>query len=212
MPLPIAHSAAGLAGYLAFRNNNSDSPLREELLLLVLCVFLSIAPDLDFIPGFLFGEPGKFHHGPVHSLTVCLFTAFFFYALLKKRLNSLPGKRVFFCFVFALLSHTVLDYFSADTAAPFGLPLFWPFDSGYYLFPLSLFQNIERVNESIIAFFPSLFNAHNGWAVMVEVLFSGIILFALWGLNNYSRPLRSLPCFLISLLCGVVYYFIQIKP
>jgi hypothetical protein len=52
MPLPIAHSAAGLAGYLVFRKKNPDSSLKHELFLVGLCLFLANLPDLDFIPGF----------------------------------------------------------------------------------------------------------------------------------------------------------------
>jgi hypothetical protein len=58
MPLPIAHSAAGLAGYLAFEKRDLKSHPKQELLL-GLCLFLANLPDLDFIPGLLIGEPGK---------------------------------------------------------------------------------------------------------------------------------------------------------
>jgi len=212
MPMPIAHSAAGIAGYIAFRKNNPGSPPRQELLLLCLCAFLAIAPDLDFIPGFLYGKPGRFHHGPSHSIVISLLITFVCYASLRTYLNLISKKRIFSCFIFALLSHPVLDYFSEDTSIPFGIPLLWPFNFNYFISPLSLFQDVQRVDSTVVSFFSSLLNANNGLGVVVESLFAGIILFALCGLKNYSNPLRSFPCFLISMVCGVLYYFIQIRP
>ena len=89
MPLPIAHSAAGLAGYLAFRKRTPTISAKQELFLLGSCLFLANLPDLDFIPGFLCGDPGRFHHGLSHSLAVGLIGALIFYRFVWHRLKGI---------------------------------------------------------------------------------------------------------------------------
>lgn len=212
MPMPIAHSAAGFAGYLALHDKKSAAPIKQELFLLGLCLFLANLPDLDFIPGFIYGEPGKFHHGPSHSIFISLLITLICYRLLKNRLKSIAKKRFFVCFLLALFSHPLLDFLSEDTSIPFGVPLFWPLDCNYYISSLPFFQDVQRIDYSVASFFPSLLNANNGLGVIVESLFAGLILFALFGFKNYSKPLRSLSCFLISLICGFLYYLLQIRP
>ena len=212
MPLPIAHSVAGLAGYVAFKKRNPDSPPKQELFLLGLCLFLANLPDLDFIPGFLCGEPGRFHHGPSHSLVVGLVGALIFYRFVEYRLKGISKKRIFGCCLVSLLSHPVLDYFSADTSKPFGVPLFWPFDTEYYMSPFPLFRDVQRNQDTIGTFFSTIINTNNAWGIAVESLFSGTILFALFAFKRRSKRVLSLSFFLLSILCGLFYYSLQIKP
>ncbi|MBW1744928.1 MAG: metal-dependent hydrolase [Deltaproteobacteria bacterium] len=212
MPLPIAHSVAGLAGYFAFKKANPDSPPKQELFLLGLCMLLANLPDLDFIPGFLCGEPGRFHHGPSHSLVVGLVGALIFYRFVRSRLKGISKKRIFGCCLVSLLSHPILDYLSADTSKPFGVPLFWPFDIGYYMSPVSLFRDVQRNQDTIGTFFASIINNNNAWGIAVESLFSGTILFALFAFKRRYKRVLSLFFFLLSMLCGLFYYSLQIKP
>ena len=209
MPLPIAHSAAGVAGYISFKKRNLDSPTKQEWLLLGLCLFLANLPDLDFIPGFLCGEPGKFHHGPSHSLVVGLVGALIFYRFAGYWLKGISKWRISGYCLFSLLSHPILDYFSADTSKPFGVPLFWPFDTGYYMSPISLFRDVQRNQDTIGTFFPSLMNANNAWGIVVESLFAGTILFAIFAFKSRAKPTLCLCSFLISILCGLFYYTLQ---
>jgi len=212
MPLPIAHSAAGLAGYLTFKKRTPDSSPKQELLLVGLCLFLANLPDLDFIPGFLCGEPGRFHHGPSHSLVVGLVGALIFYRFACYWLTGISKKRIFACCLVSLLSHLVLDYFSADTSKPFGVPLFWPFDTEYYMSPFPLFRDVQRNQDTLGTFFSTIINTNNAWGIAVESLFSGTILFALFAFKRRSNRVLSLSLFLLSILCGLFYYSLQIKP
>ena len=212
MPLPIAHSAAGLAGYVAFKKRNPDSPAKQELFLLGLCLFLANLPDLDFIPGFLCGEPGRFHHGPSHSLVVGLVGVLIFYRFACYWLTGISKKRIFGCCLVSLLSHPVLDYFSADTSKPFGVPLFWPFDTEYYMSSFPLFRDVQRNQDTLGTFFSTIINTNNAWGIAVESLFSGTILFALFAFKRRSKRVLSLSFFLLSILCGLFYYSLQIKP
>ena len=208
----MAHSAAGLAGYVAFKKANPDSPPKQELFLLGLCLFLANLPDLDFMPGFLCGEPGRFHHGPSHSLVVGLVGALIFYRFVEYRLKGISKKRIFGCCLVSLLPHPVLDYFSADTSRPFGVPLFWPFDTEYYMSPFPLFRDVQRNQDTLGTFFSTIINTNNAWGIAVESLFSGTILFALFAFKRRSKRVLSLSFFLLSILCGLFYYSLQIKP
>jgi inner membrane protein len=196
MPLPIAHSAVGLAAYFVFKKQASENSLRREGFLLGLCLFLANLPDVDFIPGFLCGDPGRFHHGPSHSLVVGLLGALIFYQSMRYWLTGISKKRIFGCCLVSLLSHPVLDYFSADTSKPFGVPLFWPFSSEYYISPFPLFRDVQRNQDTIGTFFSTIINTNNAWGILVESLFAGTILFALFAFKGRSKPVlsQSLQC------------------
>jgi inner membrane protein len=212
MPLPFAHSAAGLAGYLAFRNKDLNSAKNEELYLFGACLFLANLPDLDFLPGFIMGSIGKYHHGLSHSLAVSFSLAIFFYFCLIKYLKAISRIRILACCMVSALSHPIFDYFSKDTSLPYGVPLFWPFQANHYISAIPLFTDVQRNQDSIGNFFSSLlFNPNNIRGVAIESLFAGTIIFAITGLKNRSRPMACLTSFLISLGCGFVYYSVQIK-
>ena len=212
MPLPIAHSTIGFASYFATKGKNLEGPPRQEIFLLGLCIFLSILPDMDFVSGIFFGEPGKFHHGISHSIAFCLIIALISYSLVNSRLKGISRKRILACSLLSTLSHPILDYFSLDTSKPFGLPLFWPFDTQYYMSYLSIFRDARRIEDTVGTFFTSLISIHNGWELVLETLFAGIILCALFGFKTRTKPIRSLSCFLTSTLCGILYYLIQTSP
>ena len=38
----------------------------------VLVLLAAIAPDLDFLPGIVIGDPNRFHHGPTHSIAAAV--------------------------------------------------------------------------------------------------------------------------------------------
>lgn len=68
MPSPVAHSLAGLAvAHFAFRRFPSREP-RGRVIWIGAFVFAANAADMDFLPGFLIGNPNLFHHGPTHAL------------------------------------------------------------------------------------------------------------------------------------------------
>ena len=64
MPLPVAHSLAGLA---VFKGLDADGTLLAWRRLLAAVVIANIA-DLDLVPGIFAGEPNRYHHvGFSHS-------------------------------------------------------------------------------------------------------------------------------------------------
>jgi len=177
MPLPIAHGAVGLAVYFVWGQNKLEkSPRVKKVTLALLLVVLSIAPDLDFIPGLLLDEPNKFHHGISHSLIIALIGAVALFLLLRKYYIELETFRLFIVLLVVLGSHTILDIFSVDTSSPFGVPLLWPFSQEYFISPYSLFPDVIRSKESTSAFITSLWNTHNLQAAGLEVLFACAVL------------------------------------
>jgi len=189
MPLPVGHALAGIAFFetrpgLFFKNRWADA---------IFFIFLANLPDADFLPGFLLGFPNRYHHGIFHSLGAAL-TA----ALIIGWLFSLKqGHALKFCsFVFIVLcSHLLLDFFTRDFTAPYGLPLFWPISNRYHIAARPVFTNITRSPHSA-NFFSSLFSLHNLKAALLEiVLLGGIVLLAILvrRLAN-DRSGRAAPC------------------
>jgi inner membrane protein len=180
MPSPIAHT---LAGYVVYRVN-SDKPVPHRdwrmILFYILCANL---PDLDFLPGFLIGEPNRFHHGISHSLGFAVLFGILVGLFLHWRRNEgfLRNFLVFFSLYF---SHLILDYLADDTSAPYGEPLWWPISNEYYISPVLIFTDIQRVSSGgRLSFITSLINLHNVWAVTLEF----IVLLPILGLIELAK-------------------------
>lgn len=164
MPSPFGHS---LMGYIIYRGAGRPyTASRWQDLLLYL--FAANAADLDFIPGFLAGDPNRFHHGISHSLGFAVLFALAFSFLLELQKRE-PFRRNFAIFFSLYFSHIALDYFSIDVRLPYGEPFLWPLSDDYYMAPFAFLPGIER-SSSGIEFIPSLFSFHNLWAVTVECL------------------------------------------
>jgi len=213
MPLPIAHSAFGLGCFLTLGNAfDRDASKGEKVLLAGLCVAVANVPDLDFVPGILIGEPGRFHHGPSHSLTAALvgglLLSFLFAGILRGRISSW---KILICCSCSLLFHPILDYFSMDTSEPYGVPLFWPLIETYFVSPLSLFLDIQRDQSSVRTFVDTLINPNNGRAAIVELFFSGMVLLLVLGLAHRSKPALAVRSLVGSLACGLIYALLHFR-
>jgi hypothetical protein len=66
----------------------------------------------------------------------------------------------------------LLDFFAMDFVAPYGLPLFWPFSSRYFIAADPVFINVTRSQHSH-DFLASLFSGHNLNAALREILILG---------------------------------------
>src|SRR5262245_58069994 len=64
MSSPFGHSTMG---YIIYRATPRPGGL-PRCRLVVLYLFAANAPDLDFLPGFLVGDPNLYHHGVSHSI------------------------------------------------------------------------------------------------------------------------------------------------
>jgi inner membrane protein len=165
MPSPVGHS---LTGYLIYCGTAKVAP-EKRWRTIALYLFAANAPDFDFIPGLLAGEPARYHHGPSHSLG---FAILFGLALsLTMALFKLgAGKRTFIIFFALYFSHVLLDYLSTDTSIPYGVPIFWPFSNEHYIARFAFFPDIHRPVSSGIDFITGVLSVHNLWAAIIESL------------------------------------------
>jgi inner membrane protein len=176
-------------GYLIYRTSGAV-PSHSRWSTLALYLLGANAADLDFIPGMLVGEPGRYHHGPSHSLGFAiLFGLVVSLAILFLRLGDVIRKSIIFLLLY--FSHVILDYFSTDTSLPYGVPLLWPLSAGYYIAPFAFLPDVQRAPSSGMEFIASVFSLHNLWAVTVESLMFIPLFFMLLVWN--PRPRRAVP-------------------
>ena len=165
MPSPAGHSIIGYILYQAIEKPGKP----RSWWLLGLYLLAANAPDLDFIPGLVIGDPNRYHRDMTHS--------FSFGILVGVGLGALMSllKRNFFLKssirMFAVCgSHLVLDFLWRDGTYPFRVMLFWPVVKGYFSAPLDFLPGISRTSYSTMGFMVSLFSLHNLWAAFVECL------------------------------------------
>ena len=162
MATSLGHYLLGLSITQASASDNTEKS-RGLWLALVACV-----PDLDVIPGLFVGKLGQFHHGITHSFAAAvIFSAITW--LLFRPLGERSLKLGILVFVL-YASHVVLDYFTMDTGAPYGVPLYWPLSHDTYQSPWALLPNVQHTRAP-------LFSAHN-FLLMVR---EGVIFLPLVG-------------------------------
>src|SRR3990172_3766487 len=171
MPLPIGHSLMSYALYETI----SKEKLRPSWRMLLLFILVANLADFDFIPGFLLGEPHKFHRLFIsHSLGGSVLVGFVFAVCVW---ISKKEKFVFYFLIFTgvYFSHVLLDLFNSDYSAPYGVPLFWPFSNEYVMSPVPIFMPIEKSGHGV-EFIKSLFIKHNILAALWEAIVFILIL------------------------------------
>lgn len=190
MPSPVGHSMGalalmGLVRLLGLVRRRTPVPaparlqidLRSQFALWVwaaLLVFAANAPDLDFVPGILVGEPDRFHHGPAHSLGGALLFSGLVWVL-ARQVRPKQALPIAVLLGLGFMSHLFLDMCSMDTRAPNGVPLFWPLSSTYIMLPVPVFLDIQR-NLAASNFFTSLISTHNLHAITWEFVVMGLVL------------------------------------
>ena len=171
MPTPVAHALAGTALYLRASRN-------KDLWLASSTVVAACLADIDFAIGFLTGQ--NYHHYFTHSLGFTTFFGLGAYFFARWAGRQRPG-RDGLILGSAYLSHVLLDLLSKDTAAPYGVELFWPFSDAFYISPVLVFDDIWRGTLS------KLFGLHNWLAVLREVLIVGpLVLLVGWRRRHSS--------------------------
>ncbi len=140
MATPYGHTLAGLSLYNLWYPRAHFS--RGKALLVYGLVSLGASfPDLDFIPGLILGQGGRFHHGYSHSLGIVIMVSLII-GLLARMINPKGSFLKTGGFVLALgFSHLFLDFF---TEAPRGFPLFWPFTEAKFLSDFPILPRVER--------------------------------------------------------------------
>ena len=174
MPTPLAHALAGTAVYLSSRGDRR----REDLVLFAAAVVAACFADLDFGLNFLTGA--NYHHYFTHSVAFAsLFTiGAYFFSRLSKRVA--PGWDALILGL-SYLTHILLDIFSKDTSAPYGLELWWPFSDVFTIAPFTVFDDIWRGT------LPKLLSLHNWLAVAREVVIVGPVVLLFWWRRRQSE-------------------------
>ena len=168
MPLPVGHGLAGVA----LHELQKLKFFERKWQTLIFFVVLANLPDIDFLPGFLMGDPNMYHHGPVHSLgatvLVALVGAWYF--------SRQYGKfwQYFGTIAAVYYSHLVLDFFNQDLREPLGVMLFWPLNDVHYLASQPIFRAVHKSSDSA-TFFQSLLTTHNFWVAVRELVIMGPI-------------------------------------
>jgi inner membrane protein len=189
MPLPIGHALAGTAFFQA----RPGLIFKDRWLDALGFVFLANLPDADFLPGLLEGFPNRYHHGIFHSLgATFVVSAAVGWIFLRK--NKRPWRDSGLIFLI-FYSHLLLDFFTRDFSAPYGLPLFWPLTNKYYIASHPIFINITRSAHSA-NFFSSLFSRHNLEAALLEILLlGGLVLLAAFTRRLFNKKAgHANPC------------------
>jgi inner membrane protein len=169
MATPLGHS---LAGYAVYRLSAAKDANRVHLI--CLCILLSIAPDLDFLPGIFLGRPAMYHQGITHSLGFALMLSLSIAIIYH--LRGWPFPAVFKLSFFAYTSHLVLDFFGPDGRPPYGIPLFWPLSMEYFISPVPLLWGVHHVHSasgSILEWVDGILDFYNVGALAFEIVLVG---------------------------------------
>ena len=169
MATPIGHGLAGYLVYRGFARGNSTDSKR----LMLLCVCLAISPDLDFLPGILYGQPALYHQGVTHSLAFAA-AAGLIATMVDKTYAKAPGSLLGKWSVLSLAytSHLFLDLFGPDKRPPYGIPLFWPLSDATYLSPVQIFWGVHHAKStstSTMEWVMGILDVYNIGAIGIEV-------------------------------------------
>lgn len=192
MPSPIAHSLAGFAVAHFARSRRPTPPTaetRNRIFWIVALVFAANAADLDFLAGFLIGEPNRFHHGPTHALIAAVAFALLS-ATVARVVDFARWRRFGFLMGLSYSTHLMLDFVTVGTMEPYGMRLLWPFSSMPVMPPFHVFMDIRR-EPYTSTFIPSLVQWHNAKAVAMELA----VMAGIWVLYRVasSLPLSLVP-------------------
>jgi len=180
MATPLGHALAGYAVY-TFTKAAQE---RDDWGLLLLCVLVATAPDVDFLPGLLVGKPALFHQGITHSLGAAALVSVGAAGVLGLRGRSFP-MLFSYCFI-AYLSHLTLDLLGRDQRPPYGIPLLWPISEAYFISPLPILLGVRHAatgTASTQEWVLGLLHLHNLAAIAWET----VVIFSCIRLGRRSR-------------------------
>ncbi|MBN1155416.1 metal-dependent hydrolase [candidate division KSB1 bacterium] len=180
MPTPVGHTLMGAILY------NSSRKMGATILWYELILFVMIAnfADLDYVPGYIAGNPNLYHHGMTHSFFFALLVSVVV-ALIYRLIRRKDFIRAMLLMFAVYVSHLVMDFLGKDTRYPFGEQLFWPLSDDYFLSSFYIFNDVHKASSSEI-FIQSLFNWHNLMTIAQEV----VILLPILILTEYIRKNR----------------------
>lgn len=165
MPSPITHMTSGYLLFRFYRDKLPDNNRKVSFVPIQLLIFtgISLLPDLDSIPGILFGDFHRFHNNISHSLLAGFLAASIIASLLAWKQRSYWA----LWFVAVLLTyevHIFLDLFTGER----GLMLLWPFTQERFTSPIKLFYGVQ--------WGLGLVSVWHVWTILTEIIFILVIL------------------------------------
>lgn len=158
MASPVGHSLVGVAAYLLAARR----PLAGgawTALGVIACVGLANLPDFDMFAPLLFGRQFglAFHRGLSHSLAFAAFAGAMAALLAAAAPRMAPAlgerlpewRRAGLWAGLLVASHLMLDVFGYDARPPYGVPLFAPFSSTYFVSPVPLFAGVRNTSLAV---------------------------------------------------------------
>ena len=155
MPSPVGHALGG--AIVAFTIGTSGT-----LGTLGTVIAASVAPDIDFLWGG--------HNRETHSLGAAIIAGLVVFAWKR-------SPRLAIAVTLSWASHVLFDWLGSDDTPPLGVMALWPLNSNFYFANAFVFEAISR------RYWLDNFYAHNGWAVIKEILILGPIAGVLWRLR-----------------------------
>jgi membrane-bound metal-dependent hydrolase YbcI (DUF457 family) len=178
MPTPIGHALAGAA--VALASPSARGRHADPWKLVALCAALAALPDADL----LFGS----HRTVTHSLlSVAIVTILAMAVTGQVTRSKLTGdfRTVAIVCGVAWGSHILLDWLGADTNAPRGQQMLWPFSDRWFISEWDVFRRVERRDPFSVATVRV-----NVIAVAQEVAIMTPVTLAAWWYGR-RRELRS---------------------
>jgi len=134
--LCLTHAAVGAVVGEALRPAGRRGPVW-----VLAAVTLANAPDLDFLPGLLAGDPVRWHRGATHTLLAALVVAVAAWGLARWRQSRSPRRWAVLAGT-AWASHLLVDWLTVDVVPPYGVPVLWPLVVAHSHAPIALFGEI----------------------------------------------------------------------
>ncbi len=175
MPTPFAHIATG---YLIYKSVKDKQPEKMDRFWpppgqLLVFAGLSILPDIDTLPGLIFGDMHGFHNNYTHSLVSGLIIALVVAIMLSRFF-----KNAFLSWFPAALAsyelHVLMDFFTSER----GVKLFWPLYPERVIAPVKLFYGFQ--------WGLGLLSLEHLWTLLSEAVFF-IVLILLFNLLQKSK-------------------------
>lgn len=134
MPTPIGHCLAATT----IRLLGPAPGVRRSWFLFFFIVAVANLPDVDFLPGYLVGNPIAFHWGPTHSLMAVVLVG----GLTGLLAGAIGGAYVTMIglAITAYASHIFMDMMLGGSQSQVGLQVFWPFSRGQFMLPWTVFR------------------------------------------------------------------------
>jgi len=170
MASPVGHTLFGMA--LAIRNGQNKQNGWKKLPWIAL---LTCLPDIDLLFGLWKNQANTYHRHWTHSIGFVVLCGILIFLWTNRRFRQSIQWRPALMGAMLVFSHLIIDILTRDGSPPYGIPLLWPFNGKYIYSPIAVFPSLVKSQESR-HFLESVFSAHNGWSVLVEILVLGPIL------------------------------------